>query len=223
MKLLVVEDEVRIASFLLKGLRAEGYAVEHVLTGSEAIQRLRADDLSLVVLDLGLPDIDGTDVLQQLRGSGCRLPVIVLTARGEIGDRVESLDLGADDYIVKPFAFAELVARIRARTRPQDGTPPASVLHGGPIELDLKTRRATIDSRTVDLTGREFVLLETFFRHQGQVLSREQLLSQVWGFHFDPGSNVVDVYVRYLRQKLGDGFIKTVRGVGYRFEAAPSR
>jgi DNA-binding response OmpR family regulator len=144
--------------------------------------------------------------------------VIVLTARGEIGDRVEALDLGADDYLVKPFAFAELVARIRARTRPRDEPDRTTVLYGGPLALDLRTRRATVAGRTVDLTAREFRLLETFLRHQGHVLSREQLLSQVWGFHFDPGSNVVDVYVRYLRQKLGDGYIRTVRGVGYRFD-----
>jgi len=216
----VVEDEARIASFLVKGLGAAGYAVEHVLTGGEALVRARRGEFDLIVLDLGLPDLDGTEVLEQLRASGSRVPVIVLTARGEVSDRVHALDLGADDYIVKPFSFAEFLARIRARTRPQDAPGEAGELCGGDLRLDLRSRRATVGERTFDLTGREFVLLEAFLRHPGQVLSREQLLSQVWGYHFDPGSNVVDVYVRYLRQKLGDGFIHTVRGIGYRFEPA---
>jgi len=222
MKILVVEDEVRIASFLTKGLRAEGYAVEHVGRGIDALDVVDREAISLIVLDLGLPDIDGTMFLTRLRSREQRPPVIVVTARSEVVDRVEALDLGADDYIVKPFAFPELVARIRARLRERNGTDgiDQSVIESGSVALDLKTRRATVAGRSVDLTGREFLLLETFLRHEGQVLSREQLLSHVWGFDFDPGSNVVDVYVRYLRQKLGNELIATKRGVGYCLNAA---
>ena len=216
MRLLVVEDEARIASFLVRGLRAQGYAVEHVATGEEALAGARDPELDLMILDLGLPDIDGTEVLRRLRERGTRLPVLVLTARGEVGDRVESLDLGADDYLVKPFAFDELLARIRARLREQDAGP-ATVVSVGSVALDIPTRRVTADGRQFDLTAREFALLQVFLRRPGQVLTREQILSQVWELDWDPGSNVVDVYVGYLRKKVGEGRIETVRGVGYRF------
>jgi DNA-binding response OmpR family regulator len=217
-KVLVVEDEDRIASFLGKGLKAQGYAVERAATGAEAIARARDPNLDLIILDLGLPDIDGSDVLLRVRQMGSSIPVIILTARGELDDRVHGLDLGADDYIAKPFAFDELLARIRARLR-RRGEEQGAVLRVGGVELDLRTRRATTGRGAVDLTAREFTLLETFMRHPHQVLSREQLLSRVWGFAFDPGSNLVDVYVRYLRRKLGEGVIETVRGVGYRLVA----
>ena len=216
MRLLVVEDEARIASFLVRGLRAQGYAVEHVATGEEALVGARDPELDLMILDLGLPDIDGTEVLRRLRERGTRLPVLVLTARGEVGDRVESLDLGADDYLVKPFAFDELLARIRARLREQDAGP-ATVVSVGSVALDIPTRRVTADGRQFDLTAREFALLQVFLRRPGQVLTREQILSQVWELDWDPGSNVVNVYVGYLRKKVGEGRIETVRGVGYRF------
>jgi len=211
--LLVVEDEARIASFLIKGLTAHGFAVEHVSTGGEALER--APDSELVVLDLGLPDLDGFEVLRRLREGGEQVAVIVLTARGEIGDRIEGLNLGADDYLTKPFAFEELVARVRARLRRRDGQDE-SVLAAGGVPLDLRSRRAKAGELEVELSTREFALLEAFLRHPRQVLSREQLLSQVWGFDFDPGTNVVDVYVGYLRRKLGEGCIETVRGMGYR-------
>ena len=213
MSLLVVEDEARIASFLIKGLTAHGFAVEHVSTGGEALER--APDSELVVLDLGLPDLDGFEVLRRLRDGGEQVAVIVLTARGEIGDRIEGLNLGADDYLTKPFAFEELVARVRARLRRRDGQDE-SVLAAGGVQLDLRSRRAKAGELEVELSTREFALLEAFLRHPRQVLSREQLLSQVWGFDFDPGTNVVDVYVGYLRRKLGEGCIETVRGMGYR-------
>ena len=216
MRLLVVEDEARIASFLVRGLRAQGYAVEHVATGEEALSGARDPELDLIILDLGLPDMDGTEVLRRLRERGTRPQILVLTARGEVGDRVESLDLGADDYLVKPFAFDELLARIRARMREQDAGP-ATVLSVGSVALDIPTRRVTSDGRQFDLTAREFSLLQVFLRRPGQVLTREQILSQVWELDWDPGSNVVDVYVGYLRKKVGDGRIETVRGVGYRF------
>jgi len=214
MKLLVVEDEERIASFLVKGLRAQGYAVDRVATGTEALQATASGEFDLVVLDLRLPDVDGLEVLRGLRRGRERIPVIILTARGEIGERVEGLDLGADDYLTKPFAFDELLARVRARLRGPG--EEAAVLQAGAVQLDLRTRRALVEGREVDLAAREFALLETFLRHPGQVLSREQLLSQVWGVSFDTTTNVVDVYVGYLRKKLGGNQISTVRGMGYR-------
>jgi DNA-binding response OmpR family regulator len=217
MKILVVEDEDRIASFLSKGLRAAGYAVDRVANGRDAMAAGRDPYLDLVVLDLGLPDMDGSIVLKDLREAGMKTPVIILTARGDVDDRVAGLDLGADDYLAKPFAFDELLARVRARLR-RRGDGGGTGLRAGGIELDLLTRRASVGGRTVELTGREFTLLETLLRHPNQVLSREQLLSRVWGLSFDPGSNLVDVYVRYLRRKLGDGVIETVRGVGYRLD-----
>ena len=208
MRLLVVEDEDRIASFLTKGLRAEGFAVDRVATGRDAMAAARDPNLDLVILDLGLPDVDGSRVLHELRREGVEVPVLILTARG---------NLGADDYLAKPFAFDELVARVRARLRRRSGS--AVMLKAGGVELDLRTRRVKVGPKSVELTAREFSLLQTFMRHPGQVLSREQLLSRVWGFTFDPGSNLVDVYVGYLRKKLGEGSIETVRGVGYRFVA----
>jgi DNA-binding response OmpR family regulator len=215
LRILVVEDEERIASFLAKGLRAAGYAVDRAATGVEAIELGRSPHVDLVVLDLGLPDIDGSEVLRQLRGAEVRTPVIILSARADIDDRVAGLNLGADDYLAKPFAFDELLARVRARLRRVDDDPGTTV-RAGDVELDLLTRRAAVGGRTVELTGREFALLETLIRHPNQVLSREQLLSRVWGLSFDPGSNLVDVYVGYLRRKLGEGVVETVRGVGYR-------
>jgi DNA-binding response OmpR family regulator len=215
MKVLVVEDEDRIASFLVKGLRAEGYAVDRVATGEAALALARDPGLDLMILDLGLPDIDGSEVLLRLRHSGADVPIIVLTARGDVDDRVAGLDLGADDYLAKPFAFDELLARVRARLRRRAGQS-SMVLRSGSLQLDVRSRKASVDGRVVELTAREFSLLETFMRHPKQVLSREQLLSRVWSLGFDPGSNLVDVYVGYLRRKLGEGSIETVRGVGYR-------
>jgi two-component system, OmpR family, copper resistance phosphate regulon response regulator CusR len=217
MKLLIVEDEARIASFLVKGLRAEGYAVEHVTTGAEAIARTAVAEYDLVVLDLMLPDVDGLEVLRALRRGGQTMPVIILTARGEVEELVEGLELGADDYLTKPFSFDELLARVRARLR-GIGDRGAAVLRTGGLALDLRTRQADIEGRIVDLAAREFALLEMFMRHAGQVLTREQLLAQVWGREFDVTPNVVDVYVGYLRRKLGAHRIVTVRGAGYRLE-----
>jgi DNA-binding response OmpR family regulator len=213
-RLLVVEDEARIAAFLVKGLTAHGYAVDHARTAAEALSLTEDIEFALIVLDLRLPDADGLDVLRTLRSRGSDVPVVVLTARGDVGDRVEGLELGADDYLTKPFVCDELLARVRARLRGR--REDQSTLVVGGVRLDLRTRRALVDDREVDLTTREFALLETFLRHAGQVLSREQLLSQVWGMSFDPGSNLVDVYVGYLRRKLGDGSVETVRGAGYR-------
>ncbi|HSJ43945.1 MAG TPA: response regulator transcription factor [Euzebyales bacterium] len=184
-------------------------------TGVEALSRARASEPDLVLLDLGLPDIDGLDVLTSLRRFATRLPVIVLTARDEVADTVAALDAGADDYLSKPFAFDELLARIRVCLR-DDRTGDSTVLRCGDIELDMRSRQIVRDDETFELTAREYALAEVFFRHPGQVLSREQLLSNVWGYDYDPESNVVDVYVGYLRRKVGRDRIATVRGMGYR-------
>jgi DNA-binding response OmpR family regulator len=215
--LLVVEDEARIASFLVKGLSGEGYRVEAVATGTEALVRASDPGIDLVILDLGLADMDGLQVLRHLRRKGPEPPVIILTARGEVGDRIEGFDLGADDYLTKPFAFDELLARVRTRLRSRDGDAASRELAG--MRLDPHARRVELRDESISLTEREYALLETFFRHPNETLSREALLSDVWGLNFDPGTNVVDVYVGYLRRKLGDNCIETVRHVGYRLGA----
>jgi len=214
-RILIAEDEYRIASFLEKGLRANGFATAVVADGHAVAAAARDGEFDLVILDLGLPGQDGMDALAQIRRRGDRLPVIVLSAREAVPDRVAGLERGADDYVTKPFSFEELLARIRVQLR-DSGSEEQTLLRAGDLMLDLRTRRATIGSRAVELSAREYALLEMFMRHPGQVLSREQLLSHVWGYDFDPGSNIVDVYVRYLRKKLGDGVIETVRGMGYR-------
>jgi DNA-binding response OmpR family regulator len=221
-RILIVEDEQRIASFIAKGLKAEGHESVVVGDGPRGLDEALSGDFELVVLDIGLPGISGFDVLDQMRAQGSRVPVIVLTARDSVTDTVSALDGGADDYMSKPFRFAELLARVRVRLRQAAETsgPLDDVLEIGKIRLDLRTRRATTGGKEVELSSREFRLAEIFLRNAGQVLSREQLLDHVWGYDFDPGSNVVDVYVGYLRRKLGTAAISTVRGVGYRFEPA---
>jgi DNA-binding response OmpR family regulator len=214
-RILIAEDETRIVSFLEKGLRAGGYTTVSVGTGADALALARDDSFDLLVLDLGLPGMNGHEVLRAMRARGENMPVVILTARDDVEDTVAGLEGGADDYVTKPFRFEELLARIRLRLR--DGAAQeSSVLAAGGVALDLRSRRASVGDRVVELTAREFALLEVFVRHPGQVLSREQLLSHVWGYDFDPGSNVVDVYVRYLRLKLGGNLIETVRGMGYR-------
>jgi DNA-binding response OmpR family regulator len=216
-RILIVEDEERIASFLRKGLTASGFATEVATDGGQALGLLRALRFDLLVLDLGLPDMDGFDLLDELRRIDQRLPVVILTARDGVRDTVAGLEGGADDYLTKPFSFEELLARVRLRLRGERGAEPA-VLRAGDAALDLRTRQILLDGRAVDLSAREFALAEMFFRHPGQVLSREQLLSRVWGYDFDPGSNIVDVYVGYLRKKLGRQRIASVRGMGYRLQ-----
>lgn len=216
-QILIAEDEIGISSFITKGLRAAGYASTAVTTGQEALALALGGDVQLLVLDIGLPDMDGFTVLRRLREAGSALPVIILTARTSVDDTVAGLEGGADDYMPKPFRFEELLARIRLRLRaPDQGAHGTSALTFGDLSLDLRTRHATVAGREVELSAREFSLAETFLSHPGQVLSREQLLDRVWGYDFDPGSNVVDVYVRYLRKKLGAERIVTVRGMGYR-------
>mgnify|MGYP000858405039 FL=1 len=211
--ILIVEDEARIAAFVAKGLRAAGFVPEIYSTGSEAVEAALQGRGALMLLDVGLPDID---VLEQIRGQGVGMPVIMLTARSSVADRVAGLEGGADDYVPKPFSFEELLARVRLRLREETPTSSAMTLTRGSLVLDLKTRRARVGEEWVDLSAREFTLLETFMRHPGQVLSREQLLSAVWGIDFDGASNVVDVYLSYLRQKIGKDYFETVRGMGYR-------
>ncbi|GAA2821307.1 response regulator transcription factor [Saccharopolyspora taberi] len=215
-KILIAEDESRIAAFIEKGLRANGFSTTVVGDGEAALDYLITGDFDLVVLDLGLPGRDGFSVLRAARAQHRTVPVIILTARDSVHDTVAGLEGGADDYMTKPFRFEELLARVRLRLRPADRTPEVTVLRDGDLSLDLRTRRAQVPQATVDLTAREFSMLELFLRHSGQVLSREQILSHVWGYDFDPGSNVVDVYVRALRRKIGAERIQTVRGMGYR-------
>ncbi|HNA97951.1 MAG TPA: response regulator transcription factor [Marmoricola sp.] len=214
-RILIAEDEERIASFPEKGLRRNGFVTTVVTDGQSAYDEARYGEHDLLILDVGLPMLDGFEVLRRLRGEGAGLPVLILSARDSVEDKVTGLDGGADDYLAKPFAFDELLARIRLRLRAEP-TPDATVIEVGDLRLDLRTRRAFVSGSWVDLSAREFALAEAFCRHPDQVLSREQLLSQVWGFDFDPGSNVVEVYIRYLRAKLGAERIATVRGMGYR-------
>jgi DNA-binding response OmpR family regulator len=216
-RILIVEDEGRITSFLEKGLKSNGFVTSVAADARGGLEQARSGGFDLVILDLGLPDRDGMEVLRDLRETDTRTPVIILTARDGVADTVSGLEAGADDYVPKPFRFEELLARVRLRLRDQRAPEP-TVLRAGDAALDLRTRRVTVGDRSVELTAREFALAETFFRHPGQVLSREQLLSHVWGYDYDPGSNVVDVYVGYLRRKLREGRISTVRGMGYRLE-----
>lgn len=215
-RILIAEDEDQIAGLMVKALRAAGY--DPVVTGDGlgAIEQASNGSFDLMILDVGLPRMDGFTVLKALRGMDVTIPVIMCTARDRVEDTVAGLEGGADDYLTKPFRFEELVARVRTRLRPRESAEASTVLSHGGVTLDLTTRIATVDGKDVELSAREFALLREFLEHPGQVLSREQLLSRVWGYDFDAGSNVVDVYVRYLRGKLGSERIDTVRGVGYR-------
>src|SRR5579863_764889 len=221
MRVLVVEDDRRIASFLVKGLEAEGYETEVVDDGARAVSVLiaRSSDFDLVLLDLGLPRASGEDVLRLLRGSNTRLPVIVLTARDGERDKIHGLDLGANDYVTKPFSFAELLARVRAALRSSQPPSPTE-LASGDLRLDLVTKVAWRAGRRIELTPKEWTLLEVFLRSPNRVLSRGEILRAVWNVDFVMESNVVDVYIGYLRRKIDrpglQPMIKTVRGAGYR-------
>ena len=216
--ILIAEDESRIAAFIEKGLRSNGFSTTVASSGLEALNLVQDNAFDLLILDLGLPEKDGIEVLEELRGQGQSLPIIILTARDDVHDKVTGLEGGADDYVTKPFRFEELLARVRVRLR-QISTVKSEagdILQVGGVTLNLRTRQVSVDGTTVELPAREFTMAETFLRHPGQVLSREQLLDRVWGYNHDPGSNVVDVYVGYLRKKLGSELIETVRGMGYR-------
>lgn len=220
--ILIAEDEPRISAFVSRGLEAAGYNTTVVEDGAVALEIALSGDVDLLLLDVGLPSLDGFEVLRRLHGQGSSLPVIMLTARSSTRDMVAGLDAGANDYVAKPFKFDELLARVRSRLRTASSSSATGsipiVVAAGDVALDMLTRRATVQGREIELSAREFALAEQFLRHPGQVLSREQLLSRVWGLDFDPGSNVVDVYVRYLRAKFGPERISTVRGAGYRWE-----
>ncbi len=218
MRILLIEDEDGIASFVTKGLTAEGHSVDRAAGAKDGADLAESRDYEVVLLDLVLPDGNGRDVLARIRAHTPEVPVIVVSALGEVDDKVTLLDLGADDYLTKPFAFAELSARVRANAR--QGKANARTLLVGDLSLDTKTRVAKRGERAADLPSKEFALLEHLMRHAGQVVTRQQLLDAVWGFDFDPGSNVVDVYIGYLRRKLDEpgrpSTIETVRGAGYR-------
>lgn len=216
-RILIVEDEERISSFVAKGLKAHGFTPTVVSDGVSGLDYAVSGEFDLVVLDIGLPGMDGFSVLERLTEDRPGLPVIVLTARDSVADTVAVLEGGAADYMAKPFKFDELLARVRLRLRATAPTE-SDVVEAGDVRLDLRRRVATVGGREVELSARELTLAEVLMRHRGQVLSREQLLSHVWGYDFDPGSNVVDVYVGYLRKKLGADLIRTVRGIGYRID-----
>ena len=218
-RILIAEDAERISSFISKGLEAAGFSTVVAPTGGQALAMLRSADFDLLILDIGLPGKDGFEVMQEIRGTGNEIPILVLTARDSVDDTVASFDGGADDYMSKPFSFDELLVRVKRRIhRPSETSKSENVLTHKEIHLDLLSRKLTVAGKEFDVTSREFTMLEMFMKNPGQVLSREQLLSRVWGLAHDPGSNVVDVYIRYLRQKLGTESIKTVRGMGYKLE-----
>jgi DNA-binding response OmpR family regulator len=221
MEILVVEDEAGIADFLERGLRAEGYAVRLAADGHEGAALATDPEVDLVVLDRMLPGLEGFEVLERVRRSRPLLPVIILTAKGEVNDRVEGLDRGATDYVTKPFAFDELLARIRARLR--EGTDSERTIETAGIRLDLINRTVERDGKSTELPKREADLLAYLMRNEGRVCTRDELLSSVWGYEHDPGTNIVQVYVGYLRRKLArpgsPAPIETVRSVGYRLRA----
>jgi DNA-binding response OmpR family regulator len=226
MNILVVEDDVRVADFLLRGLRAEGYRVQLARTGPEGLALARNGDLSLLLLDLMLPGLSGLELCQTLRAEGCHVPVLMLTALSDTEDKVSGLRLGADDYLTKPFAFEELLARIEALLRRgREQRPRASTLQVADLVLDRERMEATRDGKPIPLTAKELAFLELLMTAPGRVYSRERILSNVWGTNEDPLTNIVDVYVRRLRAKIDDGqpvpLLKTVRGVGYRLDALP--
>jgi two-component system OmpR family response regulator len=224
MRVLVVEDELKMAGLLQRGLREEGYAVDVAGTGADAIWAATENPCDAIVLDVMLPDIDGFEVCRRLRATGVWAPVLMLTARDGVPDRVDGLDAGADDYLTKPFSFSELFARLRALLRRAVAERP-SALRTGDLVLDPATRRVNRGETPVDLTAKEFALLEYLMRRAGEVLTRTQLIEHVWDFGYDGDSNVVDVYVGYLRQKIdrpfGRASIETVRGSGYRLREEP--
>lgn len=221
-RILLAEDSSRIASFIVKGLTAHGFEVDHLLDGSNVIPQMNQRQYDLLILDLGLPNRDGLSILEELRGTGDDTPVLVLTARDSVETTVASFQGGADDYMPKPFSFDELLVRVQSRIKGKRQNEASSAgdstIVRGNISLDMISRKVSVGKQVYDLTAREFVMLEVFLRNPGQVISREQLLDRVWGFDHDPGSNVVDVYVRYLRKKLGSDVIRTVRGLGYKID-----
>ena len=223
MKLLLVEDEQKIADFVCEGLSARHFAVTHCADGQQGYEAAKANLFDVIVLDIMLPGRDGLDILRALRQEGVETPIILLTARNELGDRVQGLEMGADDYLAKPFYVEELHARIQAVLRRHGGTPP-HLVRAGLLELDCINRTLSCQGQSVELTSREFSLLEYLMRSPGQVLTRGQLLEHVWGYDFDPCTNVVDVCIKRIRRKIAGldsagtmaGVVESVRGTGYR-------
>jgi two-component system copper resistance phosphate regulon response regulator CusR len=217
MRILVVEDEKRIADFLCRGLEGAGYAVDAAPTGTDAIENIHSTDYDLVVLDLMLPDMDGLQVLERVRSRKAGPPVLILSARGDLDDRVKGLELGADDYLVKPFAFVELLARVRALLR--RGQPTPEKLQVADLTLDCIRRKVSRGTDGIDLAPKEFGILEYMMRNRGRPLSRTMIVEHVWDMDYDGLTNIVDVYIRHLRSKIDDRFpqklIQTVRGIGY--------
>jgi DNA-binding response OmpR family regulator len=221
MRILVIDDEPRILGFLARGLAAEGYSVDVADNGAEAVRAARHQRYDLVLLDLLLPGIDGLSVLKALRHLDPTLPIVIVSARSDLPTKLRGFGLGAADYVSKPFSLDELLARIRVQLRKSRRVDEGHVIQAGTVVLDMARREARLGAAVVQLSDREFRLLHQLAEHPGEVLSRERLLSEVWGYHFDPGSNVVDVCIRRLRKKLGaDAPIETVRHAGYRLTAA---
>jgi DNA-binding response OmpR family regulator len=225
MRILIIEDDPAIARVLQRGLRAHGHQTVLAETGEDGVLLATDDTMELVILDIALPGLNGYQVLERIRTQRSRLPILMLTSRADLDSKVKALRGGADDYLTKPFAFEELLARIHAITRRID-QPESSQIRAGDLRLDLLAQRVWRGDALIELTSREFALLEYFMRHPNQVLSRQQLLFGVWDYDFDPESNIVDVYVRYLRNKIDvpgqPSTITTVRGAGYRFESSPA-
>ena len=224
MHLLLVEDERRLASAVRRVLEEEGHVVDWLEDGEDALIQAQTEEYDLILMDVMLPTMNGYEITRRLRGKSIQTPILMLTARDGVPDRVQGLDAGADDYLVKPFALSELLARVRALTRRAKGvTAEQSVLRVGDLELDLLTREAIRGGQHIELTAKEFALLEVMMRHPGQVMPRSQLLDRVWSYDILTESNVVDIYIHYLRNKIDKGFddklIRTVRGVGYALRA----
>lgn len=225
MRILLVEDDVKIAAFILKGLKAAGFAVDHVTDGEAGLDMALSEPYDAAVIDVMLPGRDGLSLVARLRRDGIRTPVLILSARGEVRDRVKGLETGADDYLPKPFAFSELLARIQALIRRASGRPEATSLTVGDLTLDLITREVFRGGRPIDLQPLEFSLLAYLARNAGRVVSRTMIMEHVWDYHFDPGSNVVEARISRLRDKVDRDFehklIHTVRGVGYVLKSEP--
>lgn len=224
MKILLVEDDPKLAALTLKGLRARGFVVDHVAHGDEGFTLATTRSYDALVLDIMLPGRDGLSILKQLRAKGMTTPVVLVTARSALDERLDGLNLGADDYLTKPFYVEELIARLHAVIRRSAGQP-ASILQNGDVAVNLLTREVRCGERAIELTAREFALLTYLLRSPGQTFTRAQICEHVWNYHFDPGTNLIDVYVQHLRKKFGDtglALIETVRGVGYRARVAPS-
>ena len=227
MRLLIVEDEIKTGDYLRQGLQEAGFVVDLARDGRDGLHDALSVDYDLLILDVMLPGLDGWGVLRGIRGAGRDLPVLFLTARDEVDDRVHGLELGADDYLVKPFAFAELLARVRTLLRrhghARESDRMSEVLRAADLEVDLRRRRVSRSGQRIELTTKEFALLELLLRHQGEVLPRSLIASQVWDINFDSDTNVIDVAIRRLRAKIDDDFapklIRTVRGMGYVLEA----